>query len=159
MNESKKGRQPLADCVFRPLAAGGLILCAAFTAAAAAAVYPSALEAACLGWLVLGAGTVFVLVGGGVLWLLRSVCQRYLSPVAQAATAAAQAAAGDQTAVNVDLMGNEHPAIPDDDSPAALAHPGKSIKGVRAANLYGFDHTAFLRSMTKGAPTLHLNSL
>lgn len=98
MNESKKGRQPLADCVFRPLAAGGLILCAAFTAAAAAAVYPSAREAACLGWLVLGAGTVFVLVGGGVLWLLRSVCQRYLSPVAQAATAAAQAAARDHSA-------------------------------------------------------------
>lgn len=91
-------RQALAGRVFRPLAAGALILCALLTALAAAAAWPAARAADRAAWLIPGAIAVFALTGGAAVWLIRRTCRRYLDPVAQAAQAVSLAAAGDHSA-------------------------------------------------------------
>lgn len=97
MEKQKKGRQTLAGRVFRPLACGAVILCALLTALAAAAAYPAARDASAAGWLFAGALAVFLLTGGGSVYLIHLICQRYLSPISQAAEVVSQAAGGDHS--------------------------------------------------------------
>lgn len=97
--EKKKGeRQTLAGRVFRPLACGAAALCALLTALAAAAAYPAARDASAAGWLFAGALAVFLLTGGGSVYLIHLICQRYLSPITQASEVVSQAAEGDHSA-------------------------------------------------------------
>ena len=98
MEKKKEGRQTLAGRVFRPLACGALVLCALLTALAAAAAYPAARDASAAGWLFAGALAVFLLTGGGSVYLIRLICRRYLSPISRAAEVVSQAAGGDHSA-------------------------------------------------------------
>lgn len=97
MEKKNEGRRTLADRVFLPLACGALILCALLTALAAAAIYPAARSSSAIGWLAAGAISVFLLTGGGSVYLIRYVCRHFLDPVTQAAEAVVLAAAGDHS--------------------------------------------------------------
>lgn len=90
-------RRPLVNLVCRPLAAGMLAVCAFLTILAAAAAWPAAREAKALWLLCLLAALAFGASAGAVLLLLRYVSRRYLTPLSDAASAAALAAAGDMT--------------------------------------------------------------
>lgn len=89
----KQKKQTLAGQMFRPLAAGALVLCAILAGFAAAALWPVLHT----GGIALAAG-IFVLTGGGAVALIRLLCKRCLDPVAQAAEAVGRAAAGDHSA-------------------------------------------------------------
>ncbi len=88
----KKRKNPLAERVFRPLAAGAAVLCGVSAAAVAAVARPAS------PWLVAGTVACFAVAGGVSIWLIRRICRRYLVPVAQAAEVVVQAAAGDHSA-------------------------------------------------------------
>lgn len=90
-------RRPLVSLVCRPLAAGMAALCALLIILAAAAAWPAAREAKALWLLFLLAALAFGVSAGAVLLLLRYVSRRYLTPLSDAASAAALAAAGDLT--------------------------------------------------------------
>lgn len=93
----KESKRELSARVFRPLAAGALVLCVVLIAAAAAAIYPAAREASRTGWLIFAAAAGFLLTGGGAVYLIRLVCRYYLEPVTQAAEVVRQAAGGDHS--------------------------------------------------------------
>lgn len=90
-------RRPLVGLVCRPLAVGMLALCALLVIAGTAAAWPAAREAGTLRLLLLLAVLAFGASTGVVLLLLRYVARRYLTPLSDAAAAAALAAAGDMT--------------------------------------------------------------
>lgn len=90
-------RRPLISLVCRPLAAGMLAVCAFLTILAAAVAWPAAREAKALWLLFLLTALAFGASAGAVLLLLRYVSCRYLTPLSEAASAAALAAAGDMT--------------------------------------------------------------
>lgn len=93
----KQRKNALSDCVFRPLAALAIVLCALSAVIGAIAVWLSAPEA--VSWLIIAAAVAyFILTCGVSIWLIRLVCRRYLVPVTQAADVVAQAAAGDHSA-------------------------------------------------------------
>ena len=98
MEKKRRGRRTLSDRVFRPLACGAWTLCALLTALASAAVYPAAQDASAIGWLFAGALTLFLVTGGGSVYLIRLICQRYLAPVTAAVEIVSQAAGGDHSA-------------------------------------------------------------
>lgn len=92
--QKHNNRRTLAEQVFRPLAAGALVLCAVLAGCAAAALC-SVLP---VGWAVLAAMGIFAVTGGGTVALLHLLCRYYLDPVTRAAAAVGQAAAGDHSA-------------------------------------------------------------
>ena len=98
MKKTEKSPLTLTGRVFRPLAAGALILCALLTALAFAVVYLYAQGEARIGWLISAAVGIFALTGGGSVCLIRLICRRYLDPVTQAAAVVAQVAEGDHSA-------------------------------------------------------------
>ncbi|MBD5150766.1 MAG: hypothetical protein HDT18_10470 [Oscillibacter sp.] len=98
MEKKREGRRTLSDRVFRPLACGAWTLCALLTALASAAAYPAARDASAIGWLFAGALTLFLVTGGGSVYLIRLICQRYLAPVTEAVEIVSQAAGGDHSA-------------------------------------------------------------
>lgn len=92
--QKHNNRRTLAEQVFRPLAAGALVLCAVLAGCAAAALC-SVLP---VGWAVLAAMGIFAVTGGGTVALLHLLYRYYLDPVTRAAAAVGQAAAGDHSA-------------------------------------------------------------
>lgn len=98
VNGTEKARQTVPSLnrrVFRPLAAGMLVICGVLTLLGFLAAYPAAREASRVGWLAAGALLVFALGGGAAAALCRLICRRYLLPVSQAADAVTRAATGD----------------------------------------------------------------